>query len=248
TEGAGMGAAGAMAFALARGALTLKTLYAALLESARTTAMLFLILIGALMFAEFVNITTMPTDLRAFVGRLGLSPIMVVAAICAIYVVLGTAMEELSMVLLTMPVFFPVVVQLGLDPVLFGISIVRGGETGLVRLDVVGLDRHLAAPRPVRHAALGGPLRRRRNVERGLARRVGIADVHGSHAGVEVGDEHELPVEQGRERLARRMGAEAAAPSAEAAVGLRDQEGGHRERPGLGGDVDHERGVPELAD
>src|SRR2546422_1539835 len=58
TEGAGMGAAGAMAFALARGALTLKTLYAALLESARTTAMLFLILIGALMFAEFVNITT----------------------------------------------------------------------------------------------------------------------------------------------------------------------------------------------
>src|SRR5207244_747648 len=65
TEGAGMGAAGAMVFALGRGALTLKTLYDALLESARTTAMLFLILIGALMFAEFVNITTMPADLKA---------------------------------------------------------------------------------------------------------------------------------------------------------------------------------------
>ena len=50
------------------------------------------------MFAEFVNITTMPNDLKAFVTRFELSPLMVVAAICAIYVVLGTAMEELSMV------------------------------------------------------------------------------------------------------------------------------------------------------
>ena len=132
TEGAGMGAAGAMVFALGRGALTLKTLYDALLESARTTAMLFLILIGALMFAEFVNITTMPADLKAVVSGLGLSPIMVVAAICAIYVVLGTAMEELSMVLLTMPVFFPVVVHLGFDPVWFGIIIVCVVEIGLI--------------------------------------------------------------------------------------------------------------------
>ena len=58
TEGAGMGAFGALVFALARRALTWQTLYAALLESARTTSMLFMILIGALMFAEFVNITT----------------------------------------------------------------------------------------------------------------------------------------------------------------------------------------------
>src|SRR5438067_5581108 len=81
TEGAGMGAAGAMVFALSRRALTWRALYAALLESARTTAMLFMILIGALMFAEFVNITTMPGDLKAFVSRFALHPIMVVAAI-----------------------------------------------------------------------------------------------------------------------------------------------------------------------
>src|SRR5678809_1223805 len=67
TEGAGMGAMGALAFALWRRALTWRTLYDSLLESARTTAMLFLILIGALMFAEFINITTMPADLKAFV-------------------------------------------------------------------------------------------------------------------------------------------------------------------------------------
>jgi C4-dicarboxylate transporter, DctM subunit len=132
TEGAAMGAFGAMVFALWRRALTWSTLYAALLESARTTAMLFMILIGALIFAEFVNITTMPADLRAFVTRFNVGPTMVVAAICAIYVVLGTAMEELSMILLTIPVFFPVVVHLGFDPIWFGIIIVCVVEIGLI--------------------------------------------------------------------------------------------------------------------
>src|SRR5687767_4349421 len=132
TEGAGMGAFGAMVFALWRRALNWKTLYAALLESARTTAMLFMILIGALMFAEFVNITTMPADLKAFVSRFEVHPTLVMLAICAIYVLLGTAMEELSMVLLTMPVFFPVVVHLGFDPVWFGVVIVCVVEIGLI--------------------------------------------------------------------------------------------------------------------
>jgi C4-dicarboxylate transporter DctM subunit len=132
TEGAGMGAFGAMVFALWRRALSWQTLYAALVESARTSAMLFMILIGALMFADFINITTMPGDLKTFVSRFELSPIMVVAAICVIYVLLGTAMEELSMVLLTLPVFFPVVMHLGYDPVWFGILIVVVVEIGLI--------------------------------------------------------------------------------------------------------------------
>jgi tripartite ATP-independent transporter DctM subunit len=132
TEGAGMGAFGALVFALWRRALTWRTLYAALLESARTTAMLFMILIGALMFSEFINITTMPADLKAMVTGYNLNPTMVVLAICAIYVVLGTAMEELSMVLLTIPVFYPVIVGLGFDPVWFGIVIVCVVEIGLI--------------------------------------------------------------------------------------------------------------------
>jgi len=132
TEGAGMGAFGALVFALWRRALTWRTLYAALLESARTTAMLFMILIGALMFSEFINITTMPGDLRALVTGYNLNPTVVVLAICAIYVVLGTAMEELSMVLLTIPVFYPVIVGLGFDPVWFGIVIVCVVEIGLI--------------------------------------------------------------------------------------------------------------------
>ena len=131
-EGAGVGAFGAMVFALARRSLSWKGLYAALLESARTTSMLFLILIGALMFAEFVNITSMPDDLKNFVTRLQISPILVVAVIMIIYVLLGTAMEELSMILLTVPIFFPLIVHMGLDPIWFGILIVVVVEIGLI--------------------------------------------------------------------------------------------------------------------
>ena len=131
-EGAGIGAFGALVFALARRALGWRGLYQALLESARTTSMLFLILIGALMFAEFVNITTMPQDLKDFVGRFDVHPIMVVAAIMVIYVILGTAMEELSMILLTVPLFFPLIVHMNLDPVWFGVLIVVVVEIGLI--------------------------------------------------------------------------------------------------------------------
>jgi TRAP-type C4-dicarboxylate transport system permease large subunit len=131
-EGAGVGAFGALVFAFARRSLTWQSLYAALLESARTTSMLFMILIGALMFAEFVNITSMPKDLINLVTRWEISPVMVVAVIMAIYVILGTAMEELSMILLTVPVFFPLIVHLGIDPVWFGILIVVVVEIGLI--------------------------------------------------------------------------------------------------------------------
>jgi len=132
TEGAGMGAFGAMVFALWRRALTWKTLYLSLVESGRTTAMLFMILIGALIFADFVNITSMPADLKALVTRFEVHPVLVVAAIMLIYVLLGTAMEELSMVLLTLPVFFPIIVSLGLDPVWFGVLVVTIVEIGLI--------------------------------------------------------------------------------------------------------------------
>ena len=131
-EGAGVGAFGALIFALARGTLHWRELYAALVESARTTSMLFLILIGALMFAEFVNITSMPQDLKDFVGRFDVHPLMVVAAIMVIYVILGTAMEELSMILLTVPLFFPLIVHMNLDPVWFGVLIVVVVEIGLI--------------------------------------------------------------------------------------------------------------------
>ena len=132
TEGAGVGASGAFFFALLRGALSPKVLYEVLVESVRTTAMLFAILIAATLFSSFVNFTTMPSDLKEWILHLGLSPLMVVGAMMLIYVLLGTIMEELSMVLLTIPVFFPIVVGLGFDPVWFGVLIVLVVQIGLI--------------------------------------------------------------------------------------------------------------------
>jgi len=92
TEGAGIGAAGAFLFALARRRLTVKATFEVLVESARTTAMLFTLLIAATIFANFMNFTSMPNDLKEWITHLGLSPVMIVAAMMMIYVLLGTVM------------------------------------------------------------------------------------------------------------------------------------------------------------
>ena len=132
TEAAGVGAMGGFLFALARRSLTLPVLRDVLVESARTSAMLFLIVIGASLFANFLNFTELPNALKDFVTQFQIHPIVVIIAICAIYVVLGTAMESLSMMLLTVPIFFPLVTSLGFDPVWFGILVVCVIEISLI--------------------------------------------------------------------------------------------------------------------
>lgn len=132
TEGAGVGAAGAFLFALGRRALSPRVLMEVLVESSRTTAMLFTILIGAMIFTSFINFTTMPADLRDFVLQFSPHPVMVVVVMMGIYLALGMVMEELAIVLLTIPVFFPVITGLGFDPVWFGILIVTIVEIGMI--------------------------------------------------------------------------------------------------------------------
>lgn len=131
TEGAGIGAAGALLFAIFMGKLRFRDLVEVLADSARTTAALFLILIGASIFANFVNLTTMPSDLVAFVNGMELSPFLVVLLICAIYVLLGTVMEELSMIALTVPLFYPIVTSVGYDGIWFGVAVVIVCQIGL---------------------------------------------------------------------------------------------------------------------
>lgn len=132
TEAAGVGAMGGLLFALMRRSLSWRKFLGLLEESGRTSAMLFTILIGASLFANFINYTTMPVDLRDAVVGLGLSPVMVVVGICLIYLVLGAAMETLSMILLTVPIFFPLITHLGLDPIWFGVLIVCVAEISLI--------------------------------------------------------------------------------------------------------------------
>jgi tripartite ATP-independent transporter DctM subunit len=132
TEAAGMGAAGAFLIALARGGLSFGDLKEVLAETATTTASLFSVLIGAWVFSNFVNIAGLPEALQGGVSSLGLSPWMVMALIVLIYVALGCVFESLSMLLLTVPIFFPLVTGLGFDPVWFGIIVVVVTEISLI--------------------------------------------------------------------------------------------------------------------
>lgn len=132
TEAAGFGAGAALVIALSRRALSFQAFVQALVESMQTTAMIFMILIGALLFSNFVNYTTMPADLKDFVVQFDARPWMIVTAICLVYVLLGSAMEELSMMLLTVPLFFPVVTALGYDPLWFGVLVVVVVQIGLI--------------------------------------------------------------------------------------------------------------------
>lgn len=132
TEAAGMGAGGAFLFVLARGALTWKGLFTVLVETARTTSMMFIVLIGAMLFSNFVNVAGLPAVLTGWLGQLQTEPMLVLLAILVIYLVLGCLLETLSMLVLTIPVFFPIVHMLGFDPVWFGILVVVAIEISLI--------------------------------------------------------------------------------------------------------------------
>jgi len=131
TEAAGMGAAGAFIIAVARG-MRLTDTMDALKEAARTTANLFSVLIGAWIFSNFVNIAGLPEALKALVTANDVSPGIVILSILAVYIVLGCVFESLSMLLLTVPIFFPLVTSLGYDPVWFGIVVVVVTEISLI--------------------------------------------------------------------------------------------------------------------
>lgn len=132
TEAAGIGAAGALVFAVVRLGWSLPMLREVFVESAATTGMMFTILIGALVFANFVNMTTMPAELIALTDRWAASPLVAIAVICLIYIALGCVLESMSMVLLTVPIFMPLVQHLGFDLIWFGIIVVVVTEISLI--------------------------------------------------------------------------------------------------------------------
>lgn len=132
TEAAGMGAAGAFLIALFRGSLTLNSVKEVLVETAHTTASLFAVLIGAWIFSNFINLAGLPTALLELVTQWSLDPLAVIFMILLVYLVLGCVFESLSMLLLTVPIFFPLVTSLGFDPVWFGIIVVVVTEISLI--------------------------------------------------------------------------------------------------------------------
>ncbi len=143
TEAAGMGAMGAFLIAIARRRLSLSDTFDALRETAMTTAGLFAVLIGAWIFSNFVNVAGLPAALSNLVTAYDLPPWVVMCIILLIYIALGCVFESLSMLLLTVPIFFPIVTGLGYDPIWFGSSVVVVTEISLITppvgLNVFGL-------------------------------------------------------------------------------------------------------------
>ena len=132
TEAAGIGAAGAFLIALLRRSLTWNLARQVLIETAQTTASLFIVIIGALIFSSFITRAGLPDQLLELVGAYQLSPLMVIFVILGIYIVLGCVFESLSMLLLTVPLFYPLVETLGFDLVWFGIVVVVVTEISLI--------------------------------------------------------------------------------------------------------------------
>lgn len=132
TEAAGIGAMGAFVIALARKTLTFRSTMEILVESGRTTATLMTLLIGALLFANFINVSRLPNVLADWFVTVDIPPLAVVVICVAIYIVLGCILESISMMLLTVPVFYPVMQTLGLDLVWFGIVVVVVIEISLI--------------------------------------------------------------------------------------------------------------------
>ncbi|TFL14771.1 TRAP transporter large permease [Pusillimonas caeni] len=131
-EAAGIGATGAFVLALSSRRLSWRTLYDILRESAQTTAMLFVVVIGAMIFSNVINLTGVTMELTAWVQDAGLSPWMVILFIIVCYLALGCLLESISMILLTVPTFFPLVTALGFDPVWFAVVVVLVTEIGLI--------------------------------------------------------------------------------------------------------------------
>ncbi len=132
TEAAGAGAFGAFLITLIKGRLTWKTLVLSLKEAASSTAMIFGILIGAMVFQYFMTLSQIPTTLASTIVAAGFSKYMVISCIILGFIVLGCFMEGLSIMVLAVPIVFPIVINLGFDPIWFGIIITLTMEMSLI--------------------------------------------------------------------------------------------------------------------
>ncbi|MGE4338809.1 MAG: TRAP transporter large permease [Pigmentiphaga sp.] len=132
TESAGIGAAGALALMVARRRATWQRVREALWEAAELTAILIPVTIGAAVFGNFLTMTGLTYQAAEWIQALNISPIGVVLAMCVIYILLGCVFDSLAMLFLTLPIFFPIIMQLGLDPIWFGIVVMIVVELGLI--------------------------------------------------------------------------------------------------------------------
>lgn len=142
TEAAGVGAFGTFCFVIYRKKLTWESFKSSLLQTTKTTGMLFMVVMGAMILGYFFSVSRLPFELATWVGGLTVNRYVVLVLILVAVGVLGCLMDSMAIVLLTVPVFYPLVQNLGFDPIWFGILVVRVTEMGLIT-PPVGLNVYI---------------------------------------------------------------------------------------------------------
>ncbi len=133
TEAGAVGAAGVLLAALLGKNISIEGFKNSLFDATRTTAMIMLMIAGAMMFGRFMAVSRVPFELATWAGSLPLPPVAVMAVILVIYLILGCFIDALALILLTIPIFFPVVVNtLGYDPIWFGVIMVMVVAMGVI--------------------------------------------------------------------------------------------------------------------
>jgi tripartite ATP-independent transporter DctM subunit len=131
-EAAGVGAFVALGLGLAQRRLSFRAAVRAFAETLRTTAMIFLILVGAEIFTLFLGLTRLPMTMADSIASWELPPLVVLVGILCLYVVLGCVLDGLAMIVLTIPVLFPLIEAMGFDPIWFGVLMMIVLEIGLI--------------------------------------------------------------------------------------------------------------------
>ena len=132
TEAAAIGAFGMLAIAMARKQISWQGFVKSLMETLRTSCMVMMLIAGAVIFGKFLAVTRIPFEIAGWVSELQMAPFLVMAVVIMIYFIGGCFMDALAFVTLTVPIFFPVIMELGYDPIWFGIIIVMVTEMGVI--------------------------------------------------------------------------------------------------------------------
>jgi len=132
TEAASIGGIGALIIAATRRRLSFATLYNALFETLKTSGMIVTIVIGAILFSVFVSVTGLTDSIGSFITGLGAGPLVTILVMAALLLLLGSVLDGLALMLLTTPILLPIIDQMGLSPIWFGVFLVRAMEIGFV--------------------------------------------------------------------------------------------------------------------
>jgi tripartite ATP-independent transporter DctM subunit len=132
TEAAGVGAGGALVLALIKGDLTWKKFLDAGIGTVDATVMAIMLLAGTMVFSRFLAVTRIPFELSSWVGTLPLPPVFVLIAILLIYGIAGCIIESFPFFILTIPIFYPIVMRLGYDPIWYGVLITLVAIMGMI--------------------------------------------------------------------------------------------------------------------